>query len=742
MILGQWGTLNQWGNAAPAGDGLTLSIANQKWVSLLSYTFPTNTFFVEVDFTTPVFTSETQQILKLRQDPIGINFLFNASGEGFVYVSTNTEAVELSVGNLADNTQYVLNIALNISSGAITVLLDTASVATYTIESPSDFSGAVTTEGIDTSLGNSDNIFFTDSVIHELNINNQRTYTGTPTTFNDSTSGSNGTVVTNSSNTAPTVTVTANKATYAAGETITFTADANDINGDTLTYAWSSGETTSSITVVAPTGGSNSTVTRSCIVNDGDVNSASSSETVNVNAQENRAPTLVVTANKATYEAGETITFTATGSDLDGDALTYLWSSGETTQIIAVTAPTSATASTVTRSCVANDGQLDSDIEFKTVNVNAEADTTAPVITVSGPESQTIAYNGAVPTFTSSTDDGSSITIGGDTVDNQTAGTYIKTFNSSDSSGNAATEVTRTVIVEEEVIADTTAPIITVSGGSTTTIAFNGVVPTFNSSTDDGSAVVSGGTVNNAVAGTYTLTFNSTDAAGNVATQVTRVVIVQEEVIADTTAPVITVSGLASTTIDFGGAIPTFTSVTDDGSTVIVGGQAVNNNLAGTYVITFNSTDAAGNAATQVNRVVIVEEEVTSTPGQTQLAISRATFILDGDGRYERFAGRSNETTFNFMLEVASDDISVTADGYFDFSNNYIDKVELIVGGSIISTVTDAVVFNGKNLFAELGGLEGLGQPPLVIVVYVTGDAKGVVIAGPNLRSSPIISMQ
>jgi hypothetical protein len=89
----------------------------------------------------------------------------------------------------------------------------------------------------------------------------------------------------NSSNTAPTVTVTSNKSTYEAGETITFTATGSDADGDALTYLWSSGETSQAITVTAPTGSSPSTVTRSCVVNDGTVNSSSSSETVNVNAE-------------------------------------------------------------------------------------------------------------------------------------------------------------------------------------------------------------------------------------------------------------------------------------------------------------------------------------------------------------------------------------------------------------------------------------------------------------------------
>lgn len=59
-------------------------------------------------------------------------------------------------------------------------------------------------------------------------------------------------------------------------------------------------------------------------------------------------------------------------------------------------------------------------------------------------------YTDAGATAVSSTGEDltSSIVVGGDTVDTSTPGTYIVTYNVSDDAGNAAKEVTRTVIVE------------------------------------------------------------------------------------------------------------------------------------------------------------------------------------------------------------------------------------------------------------------------------------------------------
>ena len=57
------------------------------------------------------------------------------------------------------------------------------------------------------------------------------------------------------------------------------------------------------------------------------------------------------------------------------------------------------------------------------------------------------------------------VLIGGDTVDVDTVGTYVVSYNVSDEAGNAATPVTRTVIVQ-----DTRAPVITLNGAATVTL--------------------------------------------------------------------------------------------------------------------------------------------------------------------------------------------------------------------------------------------------------------------------------
>src|SRR5207249_5242882 len=105
---------------------------------------------------------------------------------------------------------------------------------------------------------------------------------------------------------------------------------------------------------------------------------------------------------------------------------------------------------------------------------------------------------------------------------------------------------------------------------------------------------------------TYTVTYNVSDTAGNAATQVTRTVNV-----GDTTPPVITLRGSTSVSVEIG------STYTDAGATAsdnvdgnitskIVTFNPVNTALVGTYTVTYNVSDAAGNAATQVTRTVNV----------------------------------------------------------------------------------------------------------------------------------------
>ena len=231
------------------------------------------------------------------------------------------------------------------------------------------------------------------------------------------------------------------------------------------------------------------------------------------------------------------------------------------------------------------------------------ADTTAPVITLVGPATVNLTQG------TPFTDPGVSAM---DTVDGSVAvvttgsvgtevGTYTLTYTATDVTGNSAT-ASRTVIVAGSV--DRTAPIITLTGPTTvnheqgTTYSDQGATAT--DAVDGPVTVVVTGSVGTD-AGTYTLTYTAIDNAGNTATA-TRTVIV-----ADTTAPVITLVGPATVNLAQGTPFtdPGVSAMdTVDGSVAVVTTGSVGTEV-GTYTLTYTATDVAGNSAT-ASRTVIV----------------------------------------------------------------------------------------------------------------------------------------
>jgi hypothetical protein len=238
------------------------------------------------------------------------------------------------------------------------------------------------------------------------------------------------------------------------------------------------------------------------------------------------------------------------------------------------------------------------------------------------------------------------------------------------------------------VISDVGAPVITLLGETTMNIMIGGsYIDPGATATDDldgditANIVVGGDTVDVNTAGTYIVTYNVSDAAGNAATQRTRTVIVA----ADVVAPVITLTGSATINISLGGSFtdPGATATDDvDGditANIVVGGDAVNVNTAGTYTITYNVTDASGNAATEVKRTVIVSDpnscisETTESYNAANLNMTfltdpSADFISDGAG----FSWIDNPDTNNDVNKSCKVG-KVVKSGQFNWDNNQYD---------------------------------------------------------------------
>jgi hypothetical protein len=208
-------------------------------------------------------------------------------------------------------------------------------------------------------------------------------------------------------------------------------------------------------------------------------------------------------------------------------------------------------------------------------------------------------------------------------VNTQVPGSYLVSFTATDAAGNAAVEVTRTVIVE-----DTLPPVITLTGSAAVTIEagsdYIDAGATASDTVDGAIPVVVANTVNTQVPGSYLVSFAATDAAGNAAVEVTRTVIVE-----DTLPPVITLTGSAAVTIEAGSDYTdagATASDTVDGVIAVVVDNKVNAQVPGSYLVSFTATDAAGNAAVEVTRTVIVEETNT-----LPLVITSISTTANGD---------------------------------------------------------------------------------------------------------------
>ena len=262
----------------------------------------------------------------------------------------------------------------------------------------------------------------------------------------------------------------------------------------------------------------------------------------------------------------------------------------------------------------------------RTVNV---LDRTVPVITLLGDATATIEvgsiYTDAGATASDNYDGDITLSIVTvNPVDATTVGVYTLTYNVTDANGNVAVEVTRTVNV-----LDTTVPVITLLGDATATIEVGsiytdaGATATDNYDGDITLSIVTVNPVDATTVGVYTLTYNVTDANGNVAVEVTRTVNVL-----DTTVPVITLLGDATATIEVGSiytdAGATATDNYDGDITLsIVTVNPVDATTVGVYTLTYNVTDANGNVAVEVTRTVNVLDR--TVPVITLLGDATAT---------------------------------------------------------------------------------------------------------------------
>ncbi len=200
------------------------------------------------------------------------------------------------------------------------------------------------------------------------------------------------------------------------------------------------------------------------------------------------------------------------------------------------------------------------------------------------------------------------IVQGGDTVDTNIVAQYIITFDCQDSNQNDATQIKRVVNVN-----DLTNPIITITGDVFTSVFVNDpyvelgatCVDDFDGQID-GNVVTSGDIVNTAVVGTYVIDFDCADSSNNDADQKSRTVTVSASI-------GLNILGSSPFYVEFNTPFvdqgSTCIDAEDGGISVVVGGDIVDTQTAGTYKVTYDCTDSESNIFPKQIRYVNVLED-------------------------------------------------------------------------------------------------------------------------------------
>ena len=269
-------------------------------------------------------------------------------------------------------------------------------------------------------------------------------------------------------------------------------------------------------------------------------------------------------------------------------------------------------------------------------------------------------------------------------VDVSTVGNYTLSYNVTDSSGNPAATVSRTVS-----IVDTTAPIINLVGDNSL------ILEVGSSFTDPGAtaidsydgdltnSIVVTGNINVSTVGTYTITYSATDASNNTVTATRTVNVV------DTTAPVLTVTGDNPVTVELGASYTDAGAIADGGETVSSIGT-VDPSTVGTYTITYSATDAFNNTGTATRTVNVVDTTapIITLVGNNLMQVEVGSTFTDPGAT----AIDTGDGDLTISIEVTGS-VDVNTLGSYTLSYNVTDS-----SGNVAATVTRII-----NVVSSLG---------------------------------------
>lgn len=120
-------------------------------------------------------------------------------------------------------------------------------------------------------------------------------------------------------------------------------------------------------------------------------------------------------------------------------------------------------------------------------------------------------------------------------------------------------------------------------------------------------------------------------------------------------------------------------------------------------------------------------------------AVSKQKFLRDNTV-ISAFTGRSNIEELKFKLASTNAKIALDNQGYYDFDENETQKVIVVTDDGEISSENGDVEWEGSSLFVRFGAFSSRkSQLSARVVLFLAGDERGVVIAGPGLNANLLV---
>ncbi|NLN91787.1 MAG: DUF5011 domain-containing protein [Candidatus Hydrogenedens sp.] len=281
-------------------------------------------------------------------------------------------------------------------------------------------------------------------------------------------------------------------------------------------------------------------------------------------------------------------------------------------------------------------------------------DTIAPVISLNTDEFMVIECSSdfidPVTAFDDCTGDLTAHIVTTGFVNTGVLDSYVLTYNVSDSSGNAAETVTRTVTVE-----DTEKPVLSgpdeflLECGSPFDPMMVGVTAFDDCAGDLTPDMEVTGTVLTHEPGIYTLEYTVSDPTGNAADPHVLTVEVRDSI-----RPVLDLNGPSSVEVECGDdwddPVTAFDSCAGDLTAEIVTTPPVNTEATGTFTVTYTVSDPSGNEAESLTRTIIVED--TMSP-EIHLGVDFPNSVTVVDGFVKWLHGQPFDEPDDFNIHDA-----------------------------------------------------------------------------------------